>query len=70
MNQLAILAVSAASVIFPAWQKLEPVDLLNPPQEVERETSYGFPTYKNQSPLPTACAIYELDKIIGYRLTC
>jgi len=71
MNQLAaVLYIATASAFFPPWQKLEAHQLLNPPHEETKTDSYGFPKYPKQEALPESCAIYELDKVVGYRLTC
>ena len=71
MNFVSVAAyVATVSVFFPQWQKIEPHQLLNPPFKDARSEQYGFPKYPKLTELPKACAIYELDKVVGYRLTC
>lgn len=71
MNQLAaVLYIATVSSFFPPWQKIEAHQLLNPPYEETKSQTYSFPKYPKQAALPESCAIYELDKVVGYRLTC
>lgn len=71
MNQLAVvLYIATASVFSPPWQKIEAHQLLNPPFEETKSFPYGFPKYIKQEALPESCAIYELEKVVGYRLSC
>lgn len=70
MNPL--LLTTAAALVFGQWQPVTVAEINKPVPEFEyQRIALGSvqPKYQN-NPLPAACALWEANKIVGYRLTC
>lgn len=70
MNPL--LLTTAAALVFGQWQPVTVAEIQTPVPELEfQRIALGSVQPKQfNNPLPDACALWEGNKIVGYRLTC
>lgn len=70
MNPL--LFTTAAALVFGQWQPVTVAEINKEVPEFEyQRVAVGSVLPKQiKAPLPSACALWEGGKVVGYRLTC
>lgn len=63
---------TAAAMIFGQWQPVTVAEIHKPVPELEyqRIALGSVQPKQTNNPLPAACALWEGNKVVGYRLTC